>query len=112
MEQKNFILAIALSVAFLFIWSWVVVPKFTPKPLPTPPDQTSPNATVANQPAELAPNSAASQATASGADLVLSDDRNEITLTPLGGAIKSWRVKVKGQVIDLVNRPDLPALET
>ena len=41
MEQKNFLLAIILSIGFLFVWSVFVVPRFTPPPTAAADAQTS-----------------------------------------------------------------------
>ena len=39
------------------------------------------------------------------ADATLQDEQNEIVLTSKGGAVKSWKVKSKGQEVDLVQYP-------
>lgn len=106
MEKKNFLLAIVLSLAFLFIWSMFIVPRFTPPPLPTPPAQTSPSVPIAEKAAALAVSPAAK--TFSAQDVVMRDQQNEIVLSPLGGGIKSWRLSLKGREIDLVNDPEAP----
>jgi YidC/Oxa1 family membrane protein insertase len=111
MEQKNFLLAIGLSIAFLFIWSVFVVPRFTPPPLPTPPAQVSAHADVSGKTAEL---TAAHPEDHAGVTMdsesILRDERNEIVLTARGGAVRHWRLNLKGHELDLVNSDDSDTL--
>jgi len=107
MEQKNFLLAIILSIGFLFIWSVFVVPRFTPPPLPTPPAQTSATADVSGKASEMTaahPEDNAGMAAAT--ESILRDERNEIVLTSRGGAVRNWRLHLKGHEVDLVNAED------
>src|SRR5689334_2131602 len=42
MEQKNLLLAIVLSVAFMYFWFNFVVPRFGPPPVPSPAHSLAP----------------------------------------------------------------------
>jgi YidC/Oxa1 family membrane protein insertase len=111
MEQKNFIAAIVLSIAFLFIWSVFVVPRFSPTPLPTPPAAGAPATAVAEKPATLgtAPGREP-MTTANAVDQILRDATNEIVFAPQGGSVRHWRLKLKGHEVDLVLNPQAPRL--
>ncbi len=107
MENKNFLLAIALSISFLFIWSVFVVPRFSPPPLQAPPAQASPKGEATAVPSALtAAHPEDARSPAQSADTILRNERNEIVLAPLGGAVRNWRLNLKGQEIDLVNSGD------
>src|SRR4029077_3472502 len=43
-------------------------------------------------------------------ETILRDENNEVVLSPKGGAIKNWRLKLKGQEVDLVLNPDAEVL--
>jgi YidC/Oxa1 family membrane protein insertase len=109
MEQKNFILAIGLIASFLILWSVFVVPRFAPPPVPA--------ATI--QPATASPAAPVPELKSAHAvmgqpivltDAIVRDENNEIVLAPRGGAVKNWRLKFKGQEIDLVLNPDAAVL--
>jgi YidC/Oxa1 family membrane protein insertase len=105
MENKNLIAAVILSVAFLFIWSTFVMPKYMPKPVPGNGAPTAPAVSTASGGASLEPAHAHSMTTEAAATTVLRDGNNEIVFSSKGGAIEHWRLKLKGQEIDLVEKP-------
>jgi YidC/Oxa1 family membrane protein insertase len=109
MEQKNFLLAMGLIVSFLIIWSVFVIPRFTPPPAPTPVSTSDQSMSAqpgdAGTPAQTTDLSSGRSATPMPSvltDTILRDENNEIVLTPKGGAVKSWRIKSKGQEVELV----------
>src|SRR5690242_13193959 len=116
MENKNFIVAILLSVAFLFIWSIFVVPRYAPKAPIKPPvsvpssEQTAPS----NAPTPATPAIEPAHRDVSAADTIFRDTQNEVMMTPLGAGIRHWRLVSKNQEVDLVLTPDAPTrpLET
>src|ERR1700753_1102021 len=106
MEQKKLISAILISVVFLLVWYSVVVPRFAPPP-PTSPTT---NTAVSGTSTEVAPVSNLSSASTSISagektsaeagkitDHFLRDTRNDIAITPMGGAIRHWTIKSKLQ---------------
>ena len=109
MEQRNFILAVVLSIGFLFLWSVVVMPRFAPRP---PAPGTVPAAASATP--EIAPVAAEAIRPAHrqdtkgtvGPNQVLRDAENEIVLSPRGGAVRHWRMTLKNQDADLVLNPE------
>jgi YidC/Oxa1 family membrane protein insertase len=114
MEQKNFLAAVILSITFLFLWFTFVMPRFSPPPVTTPApaavSETS-SVTVAETPAVIAPAAGGHEVSAAAAtDVVLRDTENEIAIALRGGAVRSWRLKLKGHDIDLVNAPDASLL--
>ncbi len=112
MEQKNFLLAMGLIVSFLLLWSVFVVPRFTPPPVPVPPHSTESEATgsPASVPAELKSAHAEMGEPIVLTETILRDENNEIVLSPKGGAVKNWRLKLKGQEVDLVLNPEADLL--
>src|SRR5712671_4672244 len=103
MEQKNFLLAMALIVGFLVMWSVFVIPRFTPPPAPpNPAEQKSMSQGGTNIPAELKSAHQEMGEPIVLTDTILRDENNEIVFTSKGGAVKNWRLKAKGQEIDLV----------
>src|ERR1700687_3027660 len=116
MEQKNFFLAMGLIASFLILWSVFVVPRFTPPPGQAP---VSASGEPVGQPdgGVTPPQNPEMKSTHAkrGEPLVLSeailrDENNDIVLSPKGGAVKSWRLKLKGQEVDLVLNPDADIL--
>ena len=116
MEQKNFLLAMGLIASFLILWSVFVVPRFAPPagqvtagvagtPTPGPGGDT-----VSSQTPEMRSAHAEMGEPVVLTDAILRDENNEIVLTPQGGAVKNWRVKLKGQEVDLVLNPDTDVL--
>jgi YidC/Oxa1 family membrane protein insertase len=109
MENKNLLLAIGLSVAFLFFWATFVVPRYAPpKPAPSV-SETSPAAAtsvtasaIVNAPAGTSPQEAQ--------ETVLRDPENEIALSSHGGGIRHWRLLLKNHETDLVANPDVEPL--
>src|SRR4051812_2491740 len=110
MEQKNFLLAMALIVSFLLMWTAFVVPRFSPPPTPTQAAQAKDSAsadTSASVPAELKSAHRERGEPVVLNESILRDENNEIVISPKGGAIKNWRIKAKGQEVDLVLNPDV-----
>lgn len=109
MDNKNFILAIVLSVSFLFLWSVFIAPRFSPPP----PPPTLPGATSSPSPRPV-PLTAESQAPSTSepaaADSILRNAQNEIVIASRGGGVRHWRIKLNGKEVDLVNLPDAPTL--
>src|SRR5260370_31419910 len=116
MEQKNFLLAMGLIASFLILWSVFVVPRFAPPPGHTPAGASGepvgqPGGGVAPpQTPELKSAHAEMGEPIVLSDTILRDENNEIVLTPKGGAVKNWRLKLKGQEVDLVLNPDADVL--
>src|SRR5260370_26005429 len=116
MEQKNFLLAMGLIASFLILWSVFVVPRFAPPPGHTPAGASGepvgqPGGGVAPpQTPELKSAHAEMGEPIVLSDTILRDENNEIVLTPTGGAVKNWRLKLKGQEVDLVLNPDVDVL--
>jgi YidC/Oxa1 family membrane protein insertase len=111
MEQKNFLLAVVLSITFLLVWFGLVVPHFAPPPpIQTVSTTNTAKANPSEVPASLEAAHPESAATAVNADSYLRDSQNEIILSSMGGAIRQWRLKLKGQEIDLVESPDVSPL--
>ncbi len=110
MEQKNFLLAMALIVGFLFLWSVVVVPRFTPRPTPAP-TTAAQEAVIETQPKmEISSAHKRQGEPVVLKDAILRDAGNEIVITPKGGAIKTWRLKLGGKEMDMVLSPDAETL--
>src|SRR5258708_2256070 len=110
MEQKNFILAIGLIASFLILWSVFVVPRFTPPPPPVTAGQPE-TASPATLPTPVIKSAhAAMGEPIAQPDFILRDENNEIVFSPRGGAVKNWRLKLKGQEVDLVLNPDADVL--
>jgi YidC/Oxa1 family membrane protein insertase len=109
MDKKNYVLAIILSIGFLFAWFTFVVPRFSPKtPLPSVPQSTE-NATIAKTasvPATMTAANPERTRSAASEDSYLRDPENNITLAPPGGSVRGWKLTLKGQEIDLVEHPD------
>ena len=103
MEQKNFFLAMGLIVGFLIVWTVFVIPRFTPPP-PTPSASQSTEAAVetASSSGNLPSKQDKKDKPVVLTDSVLRDEDNEITLSPKGGAVKSWHLKSKLGEIELV----------
>jgi YidC/Oxa1 family membrane protein insertase len=107
MEQKNFLLAMGLIVSFLILWSVFVVPRFTPPRAPVPAaDAQAPVVSVTPPSSEANTVRVESRSPVHLSATILRDQNNEITLVPRGGAVQSWRVKSKGQEVDLVLSSD------
>ncbi len=110
MEQKNFLLAMGLIASFLILWSVFVVPRFTPPSTAHVPGASPEKGMVSQPPSEIK-----SAHTEMGEPVVLTDtlvrdENNEIVFSPKGGAVKNWRLKLKGQEVDLVLNPDADVL--
>src|SRR4051812_21120655 len=108
MENKNLFLAVVLSVAFMFIWSTFVIPRYATKTAPAPAASSaapSAPATSGQAPASVGPAHADSGSPRAAAKTIHRDANNEIVFNPEGGAIEHWRLKLKGQEIDLVEKP-------
>ncbi len=102
MEQKNFLLAIGLIISFLFLWSVFVIPRFTPpQPAAVPAERQNPQP-LSEQTPEIKSAHVERGEPLILKDAILRDENNEIVLTAKGGAVKNWRLKVKGQEVDLV----------
>jgi hypothetical protein len=113
MQNKNMLMAIALSVGFLFFWSNYMMPKYMPKPQPAPaaaPGAAAPGTTPTSSGATIVPAHGAAAIPTSLADTILRDANNEIVFAPRGGGVRHWRLKDKGQEADLVMHPDVPPL--
>jgi YidC/Oxa1 family membrane protein insertase len=113
MESKNFLLAMALIVSFLLLWTVFIVPRFTPPPAPqtsaaVPTSQTPES--MATTPAELKSEHAEMGEAVVPADTILHDANNEIVFSAKGGAVRNWRLSSKGQEVDLVLNPDADTL--
>jgi YidC/Oxa1 family membrane protein insertase len=106
MENKNLLIAILLSVGFLFFWSVFVMPKYAPHSPQTNPDTLKPAAQLPAGPKTLAAGHANPLPTETATELIWRDDRHEIVFSPNGGGIRHWQLKLKGQEIDLVEDPD------
>lgn len=105
--NKNILLAVILSVSFLFLWSVFMVPRLAPPPpQPTPPAQVAPQADP-GKPAELV---SAHRGQPAAPDAILRDEHNEIIFSPQGGGIRQWRLKLKGEEVNLVAAPDTEPL--
>jgi YidC/Oxa1 family membrane protein insertase len=109
MENKNLFIAIALSVGFIFFWSVVVVPKYAPPPPKPNPEMVKPSTNLPAGGTIAAAHSNPLPADVA-ADVILRDDRNEIVFTPDGGGVRHWRLKLKGQEVDLVATPEVEPL--
>ena len=117
MEQKNFLLAMGLIVSFLLLWSVFVVPRFTPPPSQAP-EGASQGPASGRLGGGVTPPSIPELKSAHAemgepvvpADTILRDENNEIVLSPKGGAVKNWRLKLKGQEVDLVLNPEADTL--
>src|SRR3954469_24904916 len=99
MENKNVLLAIVLSVGFLFFWSFVVMPRFTPKPVPGAAPvvaQTGSAGAMSGGPAEITA-AHPEDSPAAAKDQIFRDPQNEIVLSSRGGSIAHWRLMMKGQ---------------
>ena len=108
MEQKNFILAVALSVGFILFWTVVVMPHFTPPPVPVTAVNGDPTAppvagTLTAAPSHFLQSGQSQTVTLSNAD-------NEIVLDSRGGGVQSWKLSSKIQTFDLVRVPDMQPL--
>lgn len=100
MEQKNLILAIALSVAFMAMWQIWVMPRVAP-PAPVAAPQTP--APAVSGAAVDTPRSPASEIAAQSVVPVHFDVvGNELELDPRGGAVRQWRLQSKSQIANLV----------
>jgi YidC/Oxa1 family membrane protein insertase len=122
MEQKNFLLAMALIIGFLLLWSTFVVPRFAPPPAPLPAGQAGVPAaqnvgtavespgTMAVTPAEMKSALAEVGETVVPPDTILHDENNEIVFSPKGGAVRDWRINSKGEEVDLVLNPEAEIL--
>ena len=101
-----------LIVSFLLLWTVFVVPRLAPPPGPVTASAGVPAAagTLQEQPAELKSAHAWTGEPLVSAETILRDENNEIVLTPKGGAVKNWRLKSKGQEIDLVLDPEADSL--
>jgi len=107
MENKNLFLAVILSVAFMFFWSSYVIPKYAPKPAPNPAGTSAAKGTSGAAP-EIAPANA--KPLSNAPESILRDEQNEIVVVPQGGGIRHWKVKIKGQDVDLVHAPGIDPL--
>jgi YidC/Oxa1 family membrane protein insertase len=116
MEQKNFLLAMGLIASFLILWSVFVVPRFAPSPGKAPAGASgesvgqSGGEVATPQTPEIKSAHAEMGEPIVQSDTILRDENNEIVLTPKGGAVKNWRLKLKGQEVDLVLNPDADVL--
>jgi len=98
MEQKNFVLALVLSLGFILLWSVFVVPRFSP---PAPPASTAP----LNSPATVdntMPDSRQSITQGKVETVTVRNADNTIVLDPRGGGVQSWMLNAKSQTFDLV----------
>src|SRR5690242_11710423 len=109
MEQKNFFLAMGLIAAFLILWTRFVIPRFAPPPAPTPAPETAGGAQAVTPPEIKSAHREMGEPVVQ-AETILRDENNEIVLASKGGAVKNWRLKLKGQEIDLVLNPDADVL--
>jgi len=105
MEQKNLILAIVLSMGFLFIWSAVVTPRLSPRPAPatiTEPAALPPTVVSAAPAVQIKSAHTRKGQEVASTEQVLRDGQNEVVVSARGGAIRHWRMRPKGEEIDLV----------
>ncbi len=110
MENKNFLAAMGLIVGFLLVWSFVVVPRFTPKPVPgAAPVQVLDTPGLPEKQEITSAHMRMGQPIVDK-DMVLRDESNEIVLTPKGGAVKNWRLKPKNYEVDMVLNPEADVL--
>ena len=115
MEQKNFLLAMALIIGFLLLWSTFVVPRFPP-PAPVPGrseygDGPESPGTMAATSSTLKSALAERGEAVVPRDTILHDGNNEIVFSPKGGAIRDWRINSKGSNVDLrLRNPDAETL--
>jgi YidC/Oxa1 family membrane protein insertase len=112
MEQKNFFLAMGLIISFLILWSVFVIPRLAPPPQPAPITDAAVEKSQSDAPQTMGLQSSRplSKQPIPLAETVLRDEQNEIVLWPQGGSIKSWRLHLKGQDIDLVLNSDADVL--
>src|ERR1041385_8980665 len=101
MDNKNFFLAIFLSVGFLVFWTYVVAPKFTPQPVANARETTTtpvaaPNAAPAENTGSVVPSGAI------GAEQAYQDAHQKIILSGNGGGIKEWTLKLLRREVNLV----------
>jgi YidC/Oxa1 family membrane protein insertase len=106
MEQKNFILAVVLSLGFILLWSVFVVPKFAPPQAPV--SATSPvSAGGSADPAMMsATGESSATPTAPSATVVLQNADNTVTLDPRGGSVQKWILDTKLQTLDVVEHAE------
>jgi YidC/Oxa1 family membrane protein insertase len=113
MQQKNFLIAISISIAFLLLWYTVVVPRFTPPPpKPEAPEvsaaKLSSSSTSLSASGPATPVSNAAAPTTATPDQHVRNDMNDIAVTSAGGSIRHWTLPLKGQDIDLIESLDGP----
>jgi YidC/Oxa1 family membrane protein insertase len=116
MQQKNSLIAISISIAFLLLWYTLVVPRFTPPPKPESHDvsaaKLSSTETSLNEPGAStnvpAPAEEAEKTPAAVPDQHLRNPLNDIAVTSAGGAVRHWTLSLKGQDIDLVQSSNAP----
>ncbi|OGR90435.1 MAG: hypothetical protein A2992_01825 [Elusimicrobia bacterium RIFCSPLOWO2_01_FULL_59_12] len=108
MENKNLLLAIILSVGFLFFWSTFVIPKYAPPAkLGTP---AAPAPLAAGQAGKSMLYPAHAVPLVNQPESILRDELNEIVLSPKGGGVHHWRLKLKGREVDLAYAPGVEPL--
>jgi len=112
MGQKNFILAVVISVGFIFIWTTYVVPHFTP-PSVVPVTSSVSEVSVTGSPVvsdvslkKFTPPTVQ----ASLNPVILKDAFNEVVIDPVGGAIRRWTLSDQNQKFDLVLNPETKPL--
>src|SRR5690349_11272649 len=111
MENKNLLLAVLLSVGFLFFWSMFVIPKLSPRrPLETPAAMAHTPAVAEGSPQATIGASHDAPIPTALADTIFRDSNNEIVFSSQGGSVRHWRLKLKGHEVDLVAHPDLAPL--
>src|SRR4051812_44542225 len=111
MENKNVVVAILLSVAILFGWSYFVIPRLTDRrPLETPAAVGQASAVAGGSTESTIGASHNVTVPTSQADTIFRDSNNEIVFSSKGGSIRHWRLKLKGQEIDLVAAPEVEPL--
>src|SRR5689334_17779912 len=104
MNQKNFVLAIVLSLGFMVFWSVVVMPRLAPPPVVT--SNTMESTLPGAAPAVSGGTAAMTPMPAKVQMVTLRNADNEIEIDPRGGGIHSWKLSSKNQILDLVLNPD------
>jgi YidC/Oxa1 family membrane protein insertase len=101
MQQKRLILALLISTAILFLWSYFVPISQPPQPGPTPSPSAEATAQPTASPAEAAATPGASPAVTTTAGIIAAPRRNIVIKTPLyeakldsqGAEAISWIIK-------------------
>jgi len=101
--QKNLILAIVISTAFIILWdAFVLGPRLKKAPLTLAPAPSGP----ARSKEFSAPEPKAPQPPIPSKTYLLQTERARVQILSTGGAIKHWHIQESGQWVDMVMNPE------